>query len=162
MKRTFALLLMLSFFAVPVAFAAEAGGGCGLGQQAMQGQTGILPHILAKIINQLTSNTSSMTTGTSGCDTDAVIKAEYAPQIFLAWNMDNVSEEMAKGDGQYLHSLASLMGCDPSAYGEFASMTHEKYGELMGHGATHMEVLSNLKREISASPSLSAACTRVS
>jgi hypothetical protein len=161
MKRMFAMLLMLSLLAVPAAFAAESGPGCGIGTQSFQGQTGLAPHVLALIVNSFTSNTSSLTTGTFGCDADAVIKAEHEAQFFVAWNMPNVSQDMARGDGEYLHSLASLMGCD-AAYGEFASMTQEKYSELVDGANTPDQFLGNLKREISARPALSTACTRVS
>lgn len=161
MKRMLVTLMMLSLLAVPAAYAAESGGGCGIGQQAFEGQTGLGPHIIASIINRLTSMTSSMTTGTFGCDADAVIKAEQEAKFFVAWNMPRVSEDMARGDGEYLHSLASLMGCD-AAYGEFATMTQEKYVELTDGVNTADGFLGNLKREISARPALSAACTRVS
>jgi hypothetical protein len=161
MKRMLVTLMMLSLLAVPAAYAAESAGGCGLGQQAFEGQTGLGPHLIAGILNAFTSNTSSLTTGTFGCDADAVIKAEHEAQFFVAWNMPRVSEDMARGDGEYLHSLASLMGCD-AAYGEFASMTQEKYSELVDGANTPDQFLGNLKREISARPALSTACTRVS
>ena len=67
---------------------------------------------------------------------------------------------MAHGNGEYIQSLAALMGCS-RVYPEFAGMTQRKFETLLEAG-TPMGVMRGLKQEIAADPKLSAGCTPVS
>ena len=67
---------------------------------------------------------------------------------------------MARGHGEYLHSLAALMGCG-DVYPEFAGMTRRKF-ETLPEASTPMVVMGGLKREIATDPKLSAGCKPVS
>lgn len=83
--------------------------GCGLGRLAMQGQQGKVFEILGVTTNN-TFNTSTfaITSGTSGYKDGEVIGVNYV-NAYVAQNMDNLATDIAKGDGEYLNTLATLM-----------------------------------------------------
>ena len=160
-KKTLGIAGLLLFTFALSALAEERGAGCGLGKQLFEGQTGLVPHIMAATTNGISGNqTFGLTSGTSGCDVDGVIMNDRAPEAFVEVNFDNLSQDMAQGNGQYLHSLATLMGCEV-VYSDFAGMTREKLPVLL-EGGTSDTLLLGIKREIAADPKLSSGCTPVS
>ena len=157
--------LFLATFLIPAASAlADEAAGCGLGKTLWEGQSGLLANVSAATTNGTSgNNTFGMTSGTSGCNADSTVLKEKEQEVFVAVNMDNLSQEMAQGNGEHLRALATLMGCSTSVYSDFAGMTQEKYTVLFNGAETStLELLSGLKREMSAHPALSAACTRIS
>lgn len=73
--------------------------------------------VLASTTNSLASNQAfGISSGTSGCYQPSV-RAETEKQMFVTENFENLTIEMAKGQGEYLDSLASLMGCDAAKLG---------------------------------------------
>ncbi len=157
MKKTIGIALAIGFLSASAAWA-DNGPGCGLGKQVWAGQKGIVAHILAAITNNsISPASSSMTTGTSGCSVDGIIMKEKRAEVFVAVNLDNISQEMAQGQGSSLHALAGLMGCS-AVSAEFAGMTQAAYPVLFTGPATPHELVAGLKREIAAHPELSAAC----
>ena len=60
--------------AAPVSMAfAGTGSGCGLGATVFEGQSGLFPNVLAATTNGTFGNqTFGLTSGTSGCDAEAV------------------------------------------------------------------------------------------
>lgn len=162
MKKLIGLVIVAGFLAAPVAMADE-GSGCGLGKQIWVGQSGAVAHILASFTNNAISpSSSSITSGTSGCDANGVIFRSKEQEAFVASNLDRLSQEMAAGQGASLESLASLMGCSTPQYTEFGRLTQDKYGVLFSRADVGtQELLSGLKQEMAAHPSLSA-CTRIS
>ncbi|MEE8395798.1 MAG: DUF3015 family protein [bacterium] len=153
MKKMIGIALALGLLAVPTAFA-DNGAGCGIGKQIWIGQKGLVPHALAWYTNNTSSLSSSITSGTSGCSVDGVIMIEKEAEIFVAQNLDNISQDMAAGDGRHLRSLAVLMGCS-GAYTDFASMTQVRYPALFDNPeAGSAELLTGLRREIAANPQL--------
>jgi len=154
MKKLLGVFLAFGLLSAGTALA-DSGSGCGLGKQVWIGQSGLVPHLLALTTNNLISPaSSSMTSGTSGCKADGVIFKSQEAEVFVAVNLDNLSQEMAQGKGTYLDSLASLMGCS-AVSSEFASMTQSKYAELISAS----DLIDGLKREISADQKLAAGCT---
>ncbi len=163
MKKLIGIILATVLLSVPVAMA-DNGSGCGLGKQVWIGQSGIVAHILAALTNESISPAStSITSGTSGCSADGVILNEKEQEVFVAVNMHRLSQEMAQGKGQYLQSLAGLMGCTSAVYIEFAEMTKDKYRVLFESGNTGTsDLLSGLRHEIATNPKLAMGCARVS
>ena len=162
-KKTIVLVMALSLVYLTSAVAAQNGAGCGLGGMVLEGESGLLMNTIAQTLNGTGSQTFGMTSGTSGCDTDQVVKSDKEQEVFVAVNLETISEEMAQGNGEHLNALATLMGCSTSVHGEFAGLTQEKYNVLFAGAETSTpELLSGLKREMIAHPALSAACTRIS
>jgi len=162
MKKALGISLVFGFFLATTAIA-DNGPGCGVGTMMWKGKRGLFPHSTAGSTNGTSGQPFAITSGTSGCDTDAVILNEKAPEVFVASNLDRLSIDMAQGSGAHLDSLASLMGCTGDVSTDFARMTQEKYSSLFTSETTDTgELLTGLKREIKADPTLASACTRIS
>jgi hypothetical protein len=159
------LLIVAVFLAASASgVLADKGPGCGLGRQIFIGQNGKGPHLLAATTNSSLSPSSfSITSGTSGCEADAVILREHEQEMFVAQNIDSLSQDMAMGSGQYLHAMADLMGCGAGSFSDFASLTQAKYELLLpSAGTAPAAFLTGLKQELAAQPSLAASCSRIS
>lgn len=168
-RKLMGIALAIGLLVVPLsAWAGDKGAGCGLGKVAFEGQSGFLSHTVALTTNGLgvaafTTQTVGMTVGTLGCDTSKAVDArDVEREVFVAVNLDNLSQDMAAGSGEHLTSLASLMGCE-GASSQFGQMTRERYTTLMERAdRSGSALISGLQQEISADPALASRCTRVS
>ncbi|MCZ6552626.1 MAG: DUF3015 family protein [SAR324 cluster bacterium] len=163
MKRVLGLAAILMLVGGTLALAGN-GAGCGLGHTLFEGQTGLFPNILAMTTNGTSgNNTFGMSSGTSGCDQDAVVLEEVEQEVFATANLDNLSLDMARGSGQYLQSMAALLGCQTAAFGEFASLTQDNYEVLFPTLDTAApDMLTGLKLQMAANPVLASSCSRIS
>lgn len=162
MKKVLILAAAFALLSAPAAFAGNA-SGCGLGQQLFKGQSGLVPNILAATTNGISGNqTFGITSGTLGCDADATVYNEQMQEAFVAVNFDNLSEDMAQGDGQYVRSLSTLMGCPADLQGDFAQLGQDKYESLFSSPEVEAKTfLDGLKSEIRQDGTLANACTNV-
>jgi hypothetical protein len=118
----------------------DNGPGCGLGKLAWSdysGQKQIGPQVLMATTNgTFGSQTFGISTGTSGCTNDGKIFTAEKVNVFAAINFDNLSQEMAQGQGEHLTSLAILMGIPVDQHPAFFAMTQEKYTTFVQAGET--------------------------
>ena len=118
----------------------DTGPGCGLGKLAWsdyQGQKQIAPQVLMATTNgTFGSQTFGISSGTSGCTNDGTILNAEKVNVFAAINFENLSQEMAQGQGEHLASLASLMGIPPEYHKEFFVMVQARYASLIQSGET--------------------------
>lgn len=116
----------------------DTGPGCGLGKLAWndyKGQKEIAPQVLMATTNgTFGSTTFGISTGTSGCTNDGKVMADSKTIMFAELNFDNLSQEMAQGQGEHLASLATLMGVPTEHQGTFFAMTQERYTSLIKAG----------------------------
>lgn len=149
-KRTIAMkrILMGTLFTV-VSFnaLAQAPGGpdCGWGNMLFEGQRGTPAHFLASTTNGTSGNaTFGMTSGTNGCSTNAALT--YGGKSWIAMNgmMDELSEDMAKGQGEALTTYAVVLGVAPEDRAYFSSVTHQHFQDIFKSAdATADDVHSN-------------------
>jgi len=138
-----ALLAMGSF-----AHAAEDGAGCGLGAVVMEGKEGKGAHIAASLLNVLIiPNTFFMTTGGGimGCDPTQTVQREEVTEIFVAQNMDQITTDTAKGSGDYLNVLATLLGVPESDLPRFTSLAQSQFDNVFIDGNDAAGVISSLQ-----------------
>ena len=107
-KLLFFLFFLSTSFSV---FGEETGPGCGLGTQMNEGKKGIGPHVMAMSTNQSSSQASAITSGTSGCDSNATVKKDWKQMHFVTHNYFDLLNDFSKGDGLYLNAYADLLGC---------------------------------------------------
>ncbi len=116
------------------------GPGCGLGKLAwadsQQKETIGGQVLMATTNGTFGSQTFGISSGTSGCTNDGKIFASEKVNVFTALNFDNLSQEMAQGQGEHLTSLATLMGIPEENHQEFFAMTQENYTTLVHAGET--------------------------
>jgi len=142
MKRLILTQVAIAFvcFQAAAALAAnpDTGPGCGLGKLAFgdfKNQKNIAPQVLMATTNgTFGSTTFGISTGTSGCTNDGKVWAEHKVNLFAEINFDNLSQEMAQGQGEHLASLATLMGVPAGHQAEFFVMTQERYTSLIKSG----------------------------
>jgi len=117
----------------------DTGPGCGLGKLAWSDyshQKSIGPQVLMATTNgTFGSGTFGISSGTSGCTNDGKVMAEHKTIMFAQLNFENLSQEMAQGQGEHLASLATLMGVPSEQQGASFAMTQERYTSLVGTGA---------------------------
>jgi len=119
MSKKVIMLSVAVLFGMQAGFAMAAanpdtGPGCGLGKLAWGDyahQKNIAPQVLMATTNgTFGSQTFGISTGTSGCTNDGKVMSEHKTTMFAQLNFENLSQEMAQGQGEHLASLATLMG----------------------------------------------------
>jgi hypothetical protein len=96
-----------------------------------EGQRGTPAHFLASTTNGTSGNaTFGMTSGTNGCSTNASLT--YGGKSWFAMNgmMNELSEDMAKGNGEALTTYAVVLGVAPEDRAHFAAVTHEHFQQI--------------------------------
>ena len=90
---------------------------------------------LKATINQTTDTTSNVTGTTSGAgwwNEDGQIKPDFKATAFVTLNDENLRQDLAAGQGEYLASLSRLLGVPADRRSAFFSAAQAGYGETMG------------------------------
>lgn len=114
------------------AFATAPGGpGCGWGNMLFDGQRGLPSHLVASITNGTSGNaTFGMTSGTNGCDTSGTLKYNGKSMLVLGSIINELSEDMARGEGEALTTYAVVLGVQAEDRAHFAAVTREHFNEI--------------------------------
>ncbi len=114
-----------------IALASPNVGGCGWGSKLMDGQEGIAPQVLAVTTNGTSGNqTFGITSGTSGCTQDGVVRTNWKTAMFIDANKTKIARDMSKGQGETLESLASLMGMSQEHKEVFFRVAQENFAKI--------------------------------
>ena len=110
MKKLVAVAAAAALFPA-VAFAQQNNiGSCGWGSKVFDGQSGVAPQVLAVTTNGTSGNqTFGISSGTLGCTQDGVVRPPTKVRVLLMSSLDSLAVDMARGDGETLQSLASLL-----------------------------------------------------
>lgn len=156
MKKYCAGITVL-FIVVMLAGAAHAvpksNVGCGLGYLAFKGQDGLMSQTAAATTNGTFGNqTFGITSGTSECDQFKTFASNEKVNHFVAENMDNLAKDIAKGNGEYLNTLAVLLEVPETQRGEFYSKLQTHFTEIYSTDqVTSTDVLNNIEAVVSKS-----------
>ena len=143
----------------------DTGPGCGLGKLAWSDyshQKNIAPQVLMATTNgTFGSQTFGISTGTSGCTNDGKVMAEHKTTMFAQLNFENLSQEMAQGQGEHLASLATLMGVPAEHQAAFFALAQERYTSLVKTGeASPVAMVKAINDAIATHPVLAQVSTR--
>jgi len=142
----------------------DTGPGCGLGKIMWgdyKGQKEIAPQVMMVTTNGIGSNTFAISSGTSGCTNDGKIMSEYKTTVFVSLNFENLSQEMAQGQGEHLASLAFLMDVPVENQAAFFAMTQERYASLVKTGeASPVAMVQAINDAIATHPVLAQVSAR--
>lgn len=155
MKRN--LLIIAAALAMPsFALAADNVGGCGWGSKLFDNQKGIAPQVLAVTTNGTSGNqTFGISSGTSGCTQDAVVKSQWKTAAYVDANMNRLALDMSRGQGESLNSLASLIGVAPADQVAFNSTLQNNFNQVFSSSnVTSNEVVAGLKNVLAADAQL--------
>lgn len=135
--------------------------GCGVGSLIFKDNTAVEQVLAATTNGTFGNQTFGITTGTLGCSASGNLQhTSQAQQNFVAANYRNLSREMAAGQGEYLSSLAGMLGCSQTSIGDFGKLTQSNYSALFPtKDSTPEQTLGTLKAELKADPKLSTSCT---
>jgi len=141
--KVVALVALASVSQIGIAMAygnPDTGPGCGLGKLAwadFKRQKDIAPQLLMATTNgTFGSQTFGISFGTSGCTNDGKVWAEHKTEHFVAATFDDLTGDMARGQGEHLTALAMLLGVPPDHQQTFYALAQERYREFMSRGET--------------------------
>jgi hypothetical protein len=101
------------------------------------------------------TDTTSSTTPGAFFTQDGLLKDDQKVNAFVAFNFENLKDEMARGQGEYLTSLGTLLGVREARHADFLALAREKYPVLVpSEQTTPDQLVAALARELSANPSL--------
>lgn len=134
--------------------------GCGLGSLAITSND--ITQIFAATLNGIYGNqTFGITSGTSNCTADGVVKQDKVQELFITMNYDSLGQEMASGKGEKLESLGNLLGCSGDSLSRFGQVTKENYAKLITEDSTPASVLSAVKSEVKSDKILAKSCSQI-
>lgn len=130
MKKSFAGIILLS--ASSTAFAVSPGGpDCGWGNMLFDGTSGLGNHVFASTTNGTSGNaTFGMTSGTNGCSANGTLTYGGGSIVNLSPIMDELTEDVARGQGDALDAVAVMIGVEPQDRDAFADALHENFAVI--------------------------------
>jgi len=144
MKKTVLIvaLALMSLCFVGEVFANNV--GVGLGTVLLEGKTGKLWEVLAVTTNAtFYTSTFAITSGTSGYKEGAKIGMK-AVDAYIAENMDALAVDIAKGEGEYLETLAHIMKIENKE--AFKNLMHRNFDKIYAsENVTSTEVTETIK-----------------
>jgi hypothetical protein len=157
MKMKLALATLLAVAPLAAMAAGENNiGSCGWGSKVMQGQRGIAPQVLGATTNGTSGNqTFGISFGTSGCTQDGAVTSTWKTVMFIDGNKEKLAQDMSKGNGESLQSLAQLMGVKDADKAAFYRATKENFAQIFGSDtASTVEIAAGLKQVLAADSNL--------
>ena len=124
MKSIFAMLALTALVAVGSFAEAKAygSGGCGLGS-LMMGSDG--NQVMAITTNGTGTQTFGITSGTSNCVDDGVVKKGREARAYIELNQRQLANDISKGGGETVSGLAQLYSCEDK--GAFSTTLQKNY-----------------------------------
>jgi len=132
--------------------------GCGFGALAMGPEGG---QISAATTNgTFWSQGFGISSGTLNCLEPSKAAALETQENFFVANMDQLSKEMAQGQGQYLDAFAQTFGCTQTGSVEFANEMKKSYKDIFSSpGAVSM--LNEVRTKVKSNSELTNQCNNV-
>lgn len=126
--------------------------GCGLGSIVFGPKPGMI-QIVAATLNGTGGQTFGITTGTSNCDIPGM---GHQAAAFIEVNREIVSKDAARGQGETISSLASIMNCsDASVFGQ---NLQQNYEQIFATENNSYDVTRKIISTIEANPALKSTC----
>ena len=153
MKKFFQLFLIEALVLPSVASAADGNfpmAGCGpwyllFGHKDNTKGTQIGVWFLNTFVFPGPYLSSSMSSGTSGCNEKGDLRWVRSAEIFAEANFDVLKKEMAQGDGEYVRTFATLLGANDAHVTPLVELMKQKYTALLpSEVTTHDELMTNL------------------
>ncbi|MDO8705879.1 MAG: DUF3015 family protein [Sulfuricaulis sp.] len=159
LKKKLVIIALVMAFPVGVvaagAAAPDASGGCGVGSKMFEGQRGVAPQVLAMTTNGIAQQTFAVSSGTSGCSQDGVVKSSWKTVMFIDGNKEKIARDMSTGSGESLESLAKLIGIQDQHKAAFFRVTKENFARIFSSdNVTTDQLVVSLKQVLAADSEL--------
>ncbi len=161
-KYVFSLLLSGALVLPATAFAQNV-GNCGWGSKLFDGQKGIVPQVLAVTTNGTSGNqTFAISSGTSGCTQDGVVKTNWKTAAYIDANMNKFARDASRGEGEAVKSLAKLLEMSESDSQVFSVALKDNFSTLFpSENVTSEEVTTALRAMLQGHSALSQYSAKV-
>lgn len=150
MKKAIVIGLAISLMTFGLAYADQLKDnvGCGWGSMAFEGKTGLIYQVMAATTNGTFGNqTFGITSGTANCEEAPSFSSNEPLNHFVAENMDNLARDIATGEGEYVSTLAALMGVPAKERAGFYQTLQSHFDEIFpSENVTHVDVLESIAR----------------
>lgn len=134
---------------------ADASGSCGVGSHLFEGQSGVAPQVLAMTTNGTFYQTFAVSSGTSGCSQNGVVKSNWKNAMFIDGNKTKLAHDMSTGSGEALESLAKLIGIQDQHKAAFFQVTKENFAHIFAtDDSTTDQIVASLKQVLSSNSEL--------
>ena len=156
MKKLLGVVAVAAVFPLSAMAAGENNvGNCGWGSKLFDGQSGIVPQVLAVTTNGTFGNqTFGITSGTSGCTQDGAVKSNWRTALFIDGNREALARDMSVGSGESLDSLAHLLGVQESDRVAFAAATKENMARIFTENASTSDIMAGLRQVLGSDAQL--------
>lgn len=154
-------LVVVSTMSTSVSAEKYGMAGCGLGTYVFP-KNEQFPQILAATTNGIYGNqTFGITSGTSNCTQQGLVKQDKMQELFVTVNYDALGQEMAVGKGEKLESFGNLLGCSKDSISRLGLVTKKNYEKLVTEDTTPSLLLSAVKSEVKSDEVLGKSCTNI-
>lgn len=158
MKLVLTTAVMIAILPMAAMAAGENNvGSCGLGPKLFAGQRGVVPQLGATFVNGSLSahNTFGISSGTSGCTQDGLVTTNFKTAMYIDGNRSKLAQDMSKGSGESLESLAQLIGVKDADKVAFYQVTKENFAKIfVGEQASAEQIALGLKQVLAANSAL--------
>lgn len=126
--------------------------GCGLGSIILKDQNGLISETCAVTTNGTCANqTFGITSGTLNCEKGKTTASAQKLNKFIADNMDNLAKDIAKGNGEYLSTLAVLMDINEQNRPAFYKKLQKNFSKIYNSEKVTHRIVSQKISEIAKS-----------
>jgi len=131
--------------------------GCGLGSMVFAGQEGKAVKVLGATTNGTSGNqTFGITFGTLGCDGTGTVTSSAKIAMFIDGNVDQLANDISKGEGETLATLAEVWGFAEQDKAAFNTLAQANFSKVFtSENVTSQTVLENLNRLVANNAELS-------
>jgi hypothetical protein len=158
MRKVIALSILASMLpTLAMARGNHPMAGCGLGYLLLSNKDNDkVTQVLGATTNgTFGTQTFGISSGTSGCTEDGAVKVARATEVFADVNLDSIRQEMAAGQGEYVNTLASLLGASEATRPQMVRFFQSEYQTLFPTAQTSSdEMLKTLSEKLAAHPEL--------
>jgi len=114
----------------------------------LSGAAALVLSLSACSITETINNILSSTSGRSWFTEDGLVKEDQKVNAFMAFNFENVKQDMANGQGEYLDSLSTLMGIPQDRRASFYAHAQSSYPFVLKHHSSPQETLALLVKNL--------------
>jgi len=95
-------------------------------------------------LTDTTTNILSSTTPGAWFTADGLLKPEEKVHAFVSTNYDNLQQDMARGEGEYLTALSTLLEIQEEQMASFHARAQENFHKIFVAKAQHPQLIPNM------------------